>query len=110
MTTSSSEIGSRRLDLAGTRVLLVENHRLPLVSVRVIFHRAGAREAVEVGQDRGDLLIRKLDLGHVRMARAHALGEFELEPLGRALIDMDVDTPVNAVRAGSAGPAPRTSW
>jgi zinc protease len=31
-------------DLAGTRVVLVENHRLPLVSVRVIFHRAGARE------------------------------------------------------------------
>jgi zinc protease len=31
-------------ELAGTRVVLIENHRLPLVSVRVVFHRAGARE------------------------------------------------------------------
>jgi predicted Zn-dependent peptidase len=29
---------------SGVRVMLVENHRLPLVSVRVIEHRAGARE------------------------------------------------------------------
>jgi predicted Zn-dependent peptidase len=31
-------------EIGGTRVVLVENHRLPLVSVRVVFHRAGARE------------------------------------------------------------------
>jgi len=31
-------------DVAGARVLLVENHRLPLVSIRVLFGRAGARE------------------------------------------------------------------
>jgi predicted Zn-dependent peptidase len=29
---------------SGVRVILVENHRLPLVSLRVIEHRAGARE------------------------------------------------------------------
>ena len=43
----------------GVRVLLVENHRLPLVSLRVIHHRAGSREdAGKVGLAAltGDLL------------------------------------------------------
>jgi zinc protease len=81
-------------NVAGARVVLVENHRLPLVSVRVVFHRAGAREdGARAGL--ASLTAALLEEGAGKFD-ANALPE-EVERLGA---DLDVGVRTDAATVG----------
>jgi predicted Zn-dependent peptidase len=81
-------------NVAGARVVLVENHRLPLVSVRVVFHRAGARE--DAGKSGlASLTAALLEEGAGKFD-ANALPE-EIERLGA---DLDVGVRTDAATVG----------